>query len=106
MLRNTGRLKLWFRSPKTLEKIGEKLTKSGVINSYHYDYENVSEWIAAKTKNADLELNFSRNHNEFTNFEAEWIAVLFMYNKTAPNKSHIHKIGLEIMAQWVQVDLT
>jgi hypothetical protein len=88
--------KVWFSSGLSFEILGDKLKSIGLIESYHHDYENVYEWLEAKTKNEDLDLNISRKHCDGEGIEFEPIHVMAMFSENEPVSSVIEEIAYKI----------
>lgn len=92
--------KAWFKSPLSLEEIGSRLVKIGVIRNYSYDYENVYEWFVAETENEDLDFNVSRKHREGEGFEEEPIGILAIYSKQKPENIVVEKFAKSIAREF------
>jgi len=88
--------KAWFSSHLELDKVGDILVEYNIIKNYEFDYENVYEWLICDTENEDLELNISRKHCNYENFENENIAILFVYYKNEPSNDFVEFIAKEI----------
>ena len=91
----------WFFSNEQLKSIGEKLVEAEVIYEFEYDYENIYEWIKAKTFDFNIELNFSRKHNfhedtEQENQYEEPIFIRVMFEADEPDNDFLDEIASDI----------
>lgn len=100
-MQNVKEYSAWFFSNKQLESIGEQLVEADIIYEFEYDYENIYEWIKAKTFDFNIELNFSRKHNNHENAErtdeaTEPIFIKVMFEETEPSDDFLDEIAYEI----------
>lgn len=83
----------WFYSKDSLQHLAELLSGSGIINKYHYDCENVYEWVIAESGASDWEFNISRKHCDFdvNKFELEAISVTIMFDEVEPGNELVER---------------
>ncbi|MGH1486505.1 MAG: hypothetical protein ACRBCI_09815 [Cellvibrionaceae bacterium] len=88
--------KAWFTSGFELPEIAEKFRAIGLITEFDTDYENVYEWFVGKTENQQIELNVSRKHCNFEDFEEEPIHIMLMYAVAEPENTKIDAVAQSI----------
>lgn len=99
--------KLWFYSEKPLDKIAAILYDEKVIGKFHYDYENVFEWVEAQSVDLSFEINISRKHSYWNGFEEgsielkkenlkEPISIMLLYDVNEPADKFIEEMAHQI----------
>ncbi|AUP80275.1 hypothetical protein [Flavivirga eckloniae] len=107
MKSNSKNYKIWFYSERSLDDLAEIFFKKGLIGEFECDYENVYEWIEAKSTNSSVEFNISRKHSYLQDFEEgsenqlksnleEPITLMLMYDDTEPSDIEIETIANQI----------
>lgn len=94
--RKIKEMKAWFSSSLDLVEIGDKLQIAGLISDYDYDCENVYEWLECTVDDSSLELNVSRKHCDFTDFEHEPIHVMILYKDLEPKDEFVFSVAKRI----------
>ena len=99
--------KIWFYSEKHLEDIATEFHNEKLIGEYYYDYENVYEWIEAQSIDSSFELNISREHSYWNDYEEgsaeqkaenlkEPITIMLMFDSKEPSDIIVEEIAKQI----------
>ena len=87
-------LKFWIETNQELTAIGDALVDAQIIDSYHFDYENVYEWLACRPTKSLHELNVSRKHNHRGTPDPKLGFMLISNNKSQPLKSEVEELAM------------
>jgi len=93
---NVKSYKAWFCIDQSLELVGENLFKSGIIDDYDFDMENVYEWIETNPSNSGVKLNFSRQHLDGGDIQNEPISLLQVFSGKEPENTDLEKLAKSI----------
>lgn len=99
--------KIWFYSEKHLKNIATEFNNEKLIGEYYHDYENVYEWIVGQSINSSFELNISRKHYYWSDYEEgnieqqtknlkEPITIMLMFDTKEPSDSILEEIAKKV----------